>query len=79
MELVTRGMDEEGEGCLGGDLNASMGEEGGPIRESGGGEENSRRSRDKTVNKEGKILIEKIINRGWMILNCSYDREGGCT
>lgn len=56
MEQVIRGVDEDGEGCLllGGDLNARMGEEGGPIRESRGGEEKSRRFTVNRVNRDCK-------------------------
>lgn len=35
----------------------------------------TRRSIDKVVNREGKTLVNKIEERGWMILNGNYDRE----
>lgn len=31
------------------------------------------------INKEGRILINKIEKRGWTILNGSYNNEGGWT
>lgn len=39
----------------------------------------TRRSIDKVVNREGKTLVNKIEERGWMILNRNYDREGDWT
>ena len=62
---------------MGGDLNARTGE-GDPIRESNGVEVKSRKSRDKIINREGKILIDKIIGRR-IILNGSYEKEEGWT
>lgn len=81
MDLVTSGVDEEEEDCLilGGDLNAKTGKERGLIRESSRVEVKSRRSRDKIVNREEKILIDKIIDRRWTILNGSYEKEGDWT
>lgn len=31
------------------------------------------------INREGRVLINKIEERGWMILNGSYNNEGGWT
>lgn len=69
---------EENYLIIGGDLNARTGNEGGPI---GRGErkEEIRRSKDRIINREGRILINKIKERGWMILNGSYEREGEWT
>ncbi|XP_076248106.1 uncharacterized protein LOC143187781 [Calliopsis andreniformis] len=65
MEVVMGVIDEREEECLlvGGDCNARTGDEGGPI----------------VTNKEGRILIERIEERGWMILNGTYEEEGGWT
>lgn len=38
-----------------------------------------RRSKDKIVNREGKILIDSISERDWVILNDSFENEGGQT
>lgn len=34
---------------------------------------------DKTVNKEGHTLLNRIEERGWIILNGSFGNEGGWT
>lgn len=79
MDVVTSEVDEDEESCLilRGDLNVKTEEKGSLIRERSGVEVKSRRSRGKIVNREEKILIDKIINRGWTILNSSYEKEGG--
>lgn len=81
MNEITKGMEETEEECLiiGGDFNARMGEKGGPIREENEEEHRTRKSKNKIINKEGKALIEKVTERGWMILNGSYEDEGGWT
>uniref|UniRef100_UPI0014390EEF uncharacterized protein LOC117165502 n=1 Tax=Bombus vancouverensis nearcticus TaxID=2705178 RepID=UPI0014390EEF len=54
------GREEEVVMIIGGDWNARTGEEGGSINEDVGKEKN-RRSKDKTINMEGRTLL-KIIN-----------------
>lgn len=39
----------------------------------------TRRSVDKVVNREGRILVDKIEERGWSIMNGRLGREGGWT
>lgn len=34
---------------------------------------------DKTVNKEGHTFLNRIEERGWIILNGSFGNEGGWT
>lgn len=70
--------EEEDHFMLGGDFKARTGGEGGPVG-SGEEEEERRRSKDKEINKEGGILINKCRERGWMILNGSYGKEGEWT
>lgn len=64
---------------MGGDYNARTGNEGGPVRGEEGNVRETRKLADKTINREGKLLVNKIEERGWMILNGSYDIEGGWT
>jgi len=64
---------------IGGDFNAKTGDGGGPIRQEEERRGESRNSRDKAVNREGRFLINKIEERGWMILNGSYNSVGGWT
>lgn len=83
MEIITEYIQEEKEEHLviGGDYNARTRNKGGPIREDKEKEKEgeSGKSRDKMINREGRILINKIEERGWMILNGSYNNEGGWT
>lgn len=83
MEIITEYIQEEKEDHLviGGDYNARTGNRGGLIREDKEKEKEgeSRNSRDKMINREGRVLINKIEERGWMILNGSYNNEGGWT
>lgn len=71
LECLFEKVKEEDEGflILGGDFNARTGCEGGPIGTGKREEEPLRRSRDKVINKEGRMLIRKIKERGWMIIN----------
>lgn len=64
-----------------GDYNAKTGDRRGPIREDKEKEKEgeSRNSRDKVINREGRVLINKIEERGWTILNGSYNNERGWT
>lgn len=63
------------ETIIGGDFNARTGEEGGEVgiegEEARGDrkEESRSRSKDKKINKEGKMLVEFLEERGWGILN----------
>jgi len=62
--------DDEVKTIIGGDFNARTGEEGGWIIEEDQEEETkSRTSKDKKVNKEGKILIEFMEKKGYAIFN----------
>lgn len=83
MEIITEYIQEEKEEHLviGGDYNARTGNRGGPIREDKEKEKEgeSRNSRDKMINRERRVLINKIEEREWMILNGSYNNEGGWT
>jgi len=74
-------IEEEKEGYLiiGGDYNARTGNEGGPIVIDKKKEEETRRSRDRVINREGRMMINKLKERGWMILNESFDKEGEWT
>lgn len=71
--------EEEGYLILGGDFNARTGEEGGPIGALRGEEKELRKSKDKVINKEGRTMISKIKERGWMIINGSFKKEGDWT
>ncbi|XP_070162472.1 golgin subfamily A member 6-like protein 22 [Polyergus mexicanus] len=79
MEFLPLKEEKEEYLMIGGDFNARTEEEGGPIRTGEKEEEELRRSKDKVVNKEGRIMINKIKERGWMILNGSYEKEGEWT
>lgn len=81
IELIREQIEEEKEENLvvGGDFNARTGNKGGPVREENGKVKETRDSIDKVVNREGRILVSKIEERGWMILNRSYNRGGGRT
>ncbi|KMQ89058.1 hypothetical protein RF55_11351 [Lasius niger] len=78
MELIREQIEEEKEENLvvDGDFNARTGNKGGPVREENGKVKETRDSIDKVVNREGRILVSKIEERGWMILNRSYNRGG---
>ena len=49
---------------IGGNFNARTGEEGGPIRDGEEEGKSLKRPKDKIVNREGKILIDRISERG---------------
>lgn len=58
------------------EINARTGNEGGQIvyeKEKG---EGGRRSKDKIINKEGSVMLNKLQERGWMILNGNGEEEG---
>lgn len=70
-------MEEEEEYLIiGGDFNAKTGNKGGPIELQERKEMERRKSWDTVVNKEGKVLLREISERGWMISNGSYGKEG---
>ncbi|XP_039302912.1 uncharacterized protein LOC120357160 [Solenopsis invicta] len=82
MKTLTEWIPEEEENYLliGGDFNARTGSEGGPIEEEEAEKRSKiRRSIDKVSNREGRILLNRIEERGWSILNGSFDKEGGWT
>lgn len=65
---------------IGGDLNARTGIEGG--RNWGEeGEDEKRKSKDKVINNEGKLLIRNLEEMGYFILNANIegDKEGEIT
>ncbi|XP_077255453.1 uncharacterized protein LOC143893678 [Temnothorax americanus] len=67
---------------IGGDFNARTGQEGGRIEEEeGGGLGEGRRSKDKKVDREGRLLVNSLEERGWEILNGNVrgDEEGEFT
>lgn len=77
---VMKEMKEEEEGYLmiGGDFNARTGKEGDPIGAGEKKEEERRKSKDKIINKEGRTMLNMMGERGWIILNGSYE-EGEWT
>lgn len=64
---------------MGEDSNARTGCKGGLIRTGDRKVEEKRKSIDKVINKEGRILLEKLGERGWTILNGSFGKEGEWT
>ncbi|XP_024868251.1 trichohyalin-like [Temnothorax curvispinosus] len=67
---------------IGGDFNARTGQEGGRIEEEeGGGLGEGRRSKDKKVDREGRLLVNSLEERGWEIFNGNVrgDEEGEFT
>lgn len=68
--------EEEEHLIIGGDWNARTGEAG-PIEIRGIEVGEMRRSVDKKINEEGKLIINGLKERGWMIFNGSYEEEGG--
>jgi len=81
LDSLMEEIEEEKEGYLmiGGDYNARTGNEGGPIVTDKKKGKEIRRSRDKVMNREGRIMVNKLKERGWMILNGSFDKEGEWT
>jgi len=62
---------------IGGDYNTRTGNKGGPIVTGKKKEKEARRSRDKVTNREGRIMVNKLKERGWMILKGSFNRGKG--
>jgi len=84
LEGIMEWMEEGEEGIktiIGGDFNARTGLEGGWRGEESEEEVKGRRSKDKKMNREGKMLVECLEKRGWSILNGSAigDEEGEFT
>lgn len=83
METLREKVQEEDKEWLliGGDFNVRTENRGRSINEEEENEKRSetRKSVDKIVNREGRILIDRIEERGWAILNESFGREGGWT
>lgn len=71
LETLGKGVQEEKEGhfIIGGDWNARTREAGGPIGDGERQKRETRKSVDKTINKEDKAMIDAVKERGWMILN----------
>ena len=59
---------------IGGNWTGRTGEERGPINEDLGKEKN-RRSKDKTINMEGRTLLKYLEGRDWTIIN-GRDKDG---
>lgn len=80
MEDLMEEIKEKDEGYLMiGDFNARTGNEGGPIESRRYEEEETRRSKDKVLNKEGRVMLSKIRERGWIIANGIFEKEGNWT
>jgi len=88
LRKLERWMEEKEKGVLsliGGDFNAITGEKGGGIVLEGGIDKERedegkriRNSKDRKMNREGKLLVEFLEERGWGILNgCTTEDEKG--
>ncbi|XP_071576349.1 uncharacterized protein [Temnothorax nylanderi] len=68
---------------IGGDFNARTGQEGGGIEDEEGGDRcrGGRSSKDKKIDREGRMLVNSIEERGWEIFNGKVrgDEEGEFT
>lgn len=74
--------EEEGTRVLIGDFNARTGEEGGIIKKGEWEKDwRGRRSKDKKVNAEGRVLVKWVEEVGWTIFNGSVkgDEKGDWT
>ncbi|KAL6421364.1 hypothetical protein ACFW04_014701 [Cataglyphis niger] len=60
---------------IGRDFNARTDNGGGPMREEDDKIRETKKSIDKMVNREGMLLVEKIEERGWMILIGSFNNK----
>lgn len=81
MEAIATDQQEREEATLliGGDFNARIEEEGGPFGKMRLTHSDERRLRDKTINKEGRILIERVKENGFVVQNGCFGRETGWT
>ncbi|XP_014216449.1 golgin subfamily A member 6-like protein 22 [Copidosoma floridanum] len=83
MEIIKEkiGTQEKGGIILAGDWNAMTGREGGWVSEMeiGSKEVSNRKSKDKTINEEGRRLIKDITEEGWGIVNGQKGEEGNYT
>jgi len=88
LKKLERWVEGKEEGVLymiGGDFNARIGEKGGGIILEGGSDKErenegkrNRISKNKKMNKEGRVLVEFLEERGWGILNgCTVGDEEG--
>ena len=77
MQTITDGIEEREDGrlILGGDFNTRVGEQEGPFKEMMTEEKEERRSKDNNMNREGRILIERLRDRGFIVNGC-FGREG---
>jgi len=78
MEVLFEYISEEEEECLviGGDYNARTDNKEGPIgEEEEEGRHEIRNSLDTVTNKEGRILLGKLDERGWAILNGTFGEK----
>ncbi|KMQ85641.1 hypothetical protein RF55_15674 [Lasius niger] len=84
LEIMREWMEENGNGIktmIGGDFNARTGELGGEVREEGDVEGGGRVSMDKKVNGDGRLLVSKLEEVGWEIMNggVAGDEKGNWT
>lgn len=80
MDAVMDQVPEEEKECLilEGDFNVRTANKGGHVGEDEK-EEKNENSMDKIINREGRILINKLDERGWSILNGTFGEKGGWT
>lgn len=85
LEVIRRWMEEKEEEVrtiIRGDLNARTREREGEISgEKGKEESEGRKSRDKKINAEGRLLLKRLHETGWVILNenTKKDKKGEWT
>src|SRR5436190_8818195 len=84
-EEMKEWMEEEGRNRkkIGGDFNGRTGDLGGRVGmgEEEGGEGKGRKSKDTRVNGEGRRMVKRLEEVGWVIMNggVAGDEEGGWT
>ncbi|KMQ86858.1 hypothetical protein RF55_14049 [Lasius niger] len=84
LQIMREWMEENGsrvKTMIGGDFNARTGKLGGRVREEGDVEEEGRTSMDKKVNGDRKLLIGRLEEVGWEIMNggVTGDEKGNWT